>query len=128
MGKASKVLYTIGKVFNIIEIVFLVVLLVGGIIINASPEMLVESMPEAYETVEMAKAASVGLIVAAIIGLIVSIVVLIFAIRAKKAVDDGKKNLAPHIIMVVIGVISGDMFYLLGGIFGIIAESNSENK
>ena len=74
-------------------------------------------------TAEQIAVLGVGLIVAGVISLIIEIVVLVFASKAIKAVGDGAKSNAPHIIMIVIGVIGSDIFYLLGGIFGLVSES-----
>lgn len=127
MAKASQVMYLIGKIINIIEIVVATLLLIAGVVCVASPDQLVGQVDK-ITTVDEAKALGVTIIVMAAIMLIVSVVVLILANRAKKAVAGGTKENAPHIIMIVIGVIGGDIFYLLGGVFGIVAGNNAPQQ
>ena len=38
-----------------------------------------------------------------------------------------KTENAPHILMIIIGIF-GDIFYLLGGIFGLVAEHENEEN
>lgn len=56
----------------------------------------------------------------------VSIVILLITIGAVKALKNPKKQYAPHIIMIILGVLGVKITYLLGGIFGLVAESKGE--
>ena len=127
MAKASQVMYLIGKIINIIEIVCAALLLLAGAICVSMPEEFIGKIDK-ITTAEEAKAFGVTIIVIAVIMLIVSIVVLALANKAKKAVAKGSKQNAPHIIMIVIGVIGGDIFYLLGGVFGLVAQNNAPQQ
>ncbi len=122
MKKASRILYTIGLVFNIIAIVgiaiWMIVALVG--LLNAEEAFKAQSDVTDYEEFRLAL---MVLLIVPIVLLVIEIVVLIIAIWARKAVNNSKKELAPHIIMIVIGAISTDILYLLGGIFGVVGES-----
>ena len=122
MKSAAKILYTIGKVINIIGIVACAILVAAGIAVSALGAQAIETNGVEL-TAEQIAVLGVGLIVAGVISLIIEIVVLVFASKAIKAVGDGAKSNAPHIIMIVIGVIGSDIFYLLGGIFGLVSES-----
>ena len=66
-------------------------------------------------------------IIISAIAVVICFVVLIIASIAKKKLDNEKKDLLPHIVMIVIGVF-GDIFYLLGGVFGIVAETSEVNN
>lgn len=125
MKNASKVMYLIGKIINIIEIVVASLLLASAIFVIGAPDQFVGKVDK-ITTVEEAKALGITLLVIAIVILIVSIVILVLANKAKKSLDNGATDNKPHIVMIVIGVLGGDIFYLLGGVFGVIAENKQE--
>lgn len=129
MKEASKIMYLIGTIFNVISIVFELLMLVLGIVATAFYKEIYEqqSLPKAY-TESQIKSAGLGLIIGCAIALIISIVVLILALRARKKLNNNATDTIPHIVMIVIGAF-GDIFYLLGGIFGLVAEtSNTTNS
>ena len=65
----------------------------------------------------------------AIYFLVGSILCLIFVGKAKKELaDESTKNQTPFIITIVFGAIASNPFYVLAGIFGLIAESKQGNK
>ena len=123
MKEASGIMYTIGKVFSVIEIVLSSMLLLAGILCRVFAEEIYREQSGRSFTLADVKAVSVGLIIAASISLVIVFVVLMLANNAKAKLKNNKKDLAPHIIMIVIGVF-GDIFYLLGGVFGIVAETS----
>ena len=128
MKDVSRIMYTIGKVFSVIEIVLSSLFLVVGILIRSFAE-------EIYNHQGKEKVFSVGevrqlgliFIITSAIAVVICFVVLIIASIAKKKLDNEKKDLLPHIVMIVIGVF-GDIFYLLGGVFGIVAETSEVNN
>ncbi|MBO6263959.1 MAG: hypothetical protein J6N93_06820 [Clostridia bacterium] len=127
MKSASKVLYTIGKFFNVIEIVGELLVIIFAIIGMVNAPMMVEMMSgmenSMFATEAALKTTALGGLIGGIVALIISVVVMILAFRATKALDNGAVENGPHITMIVIGVIGGNIFYLLGGIFGLIAEN-----
>lgn len=127
MKDASRIMYTIGKVFSIIEIVISAILLLAGILCRVFAEEIYNEQKGRSFTLEDVKALSITLIVFASISLIIVFIVLILANNAQKKLKNNKKDLAPHVIMIVIGVF-GDIFYLLGGVFGIVAENEDNNN
>lgn len=129
MKDASRVMYTIAKVLNIISIVGIALLFIGAITIAANPgeylSQFQEALNDAAITEEVVLGIAVGLIVYALIALAVLIVCIVLVGKAQNALEDPSKN-APHIVMIVLAVFSGSLFYLLGGIFGLVA--NGQNK
>ena len=114
MQNASKKMYSIGNVFNIIMIVLSglgivlsLILMIGGIDKGG--------VGGSAEIVE-----GIALMFYFIILLVFSIVARIFAGRVNWEADfeDVKKA---HILMIVFGALS-NLFYLLGGIFGLIPD------
>ncbi|MBR4800246.1 MAG: hypothetical protein IK048_01020 [Clostridia bacterium] len=130
MKTASKVMYTIGRVFNIIELVGFAILIILGILFMTVPSLqsaYAEEAAEAGLEVDIAaKAAGLTMIITGVILFLVLLVVCLLAGHASKALNNGRKDNVPHILMIIVGIF-GDIFYLLGGIFGIVAE-NEEAK
>ncbi len=128
MKVASKIMYTIGKVINIIEIILHMIIITAGILIINLAEKIFESQsnPNKYSVDEIRNAGTL-LLVIGIVFLIVAIVILVLASIAQSKLDNNKKDNAPHIVMIVIGVF-GDIFYLLGGVFGLVAEEQLPTK
>lgn len=124
MGKTSKIMYTIGRIFNIVELVCTALMVVAGIILTALHGNLVsDEMPE-----EAALGTGLGILIAGIISFIIVLVVYLLATKAQKSIGNGTTEKAPHIMMIVIGAIGGDIFYLLGGIFGLVAEGREDER
>ena len=65
----------------------------------------------------------------AIYFLVGSILCLVFVGKAKRELaDESTKNNTPFIITIVFGAIASNPFYVLAGIFGLIAESQQGNQ
>ncbi len=129
MKTASKVMYTIGRIFNIIALIIALLILILGIVCASSSDFQ-QKLIEASEDVAdltAAKAYGITLIIVGAIMMVIYSVLCALASHASKALNNSKKENAPHIIMIIIGVF-GDIFYLLGGIFGLIAENSSDNS
>ena len=125
MKSASKAMYTIGRIFNIIAILATAVILIIGIVaIVRAPQ--VAAAQDAEVTLEQARQVGITLTIVGAVLIAVYCTLFALATHASKALNNNVKENAPHILMIIIGVF-GDIFYLLGGIFGLIAE-NSDNS
>ncbi len=113
MKTAARIMYTIGLIFSWIALLLLGVsvvlsgLLVGGVV------QAQEELPYPPTT----------LLVISIVFLVIYILVIVLGTRARRAIGNNQVNIAPHILCLVMGAVSGDLFYFLGGIFGLVAES-----
>lgn len=123
MKTGSAVLYTIGRIFNIIAMLATIVLIIVGIVSLANTQAVVQADTSGQLTTEVVKATGTMLLIVGIITTIILIVAFVVAGFAKKALNDGKKNSTPHIIMLIIGIISGDLFYLIGAILGLVSDN-----
>ncbi len=113
-------MYLIGKIFNIIALVSSALLLVLGVLaIALATKVATDQFPP-----EAIQAAGVTWLVVGIIYIIIELVIIILASKARKAIIEDPKVKKWHIIMIVVGVI-GDIFYLLGGIFGLVASNEN---
>ena len=120
MKTASKVMYTIGRIFNIFAIIACVVLIVVGIVAMVVPGKLAEAS-EDITTPDEAKAMGMTILITGAVLFVVYTVICALAGHARKALNNNKTENAPHIIMIIVGIF-GDIFYLLGGIFGLVGE------
>lgn len=115
MANASRIMYKLGRIFNfiylglgILLVVLSIILLVGG------------------ETDEQIATGSTGVVFGGYL-LITAIIALILSAKALRSIGDGKVNRGPHIMMIVVGAIASEIFYLLGGIFGLVSEGQANH-
>ena len=109
MERASRVMYSIANFFTWILVIISIVGIVFSIIAMVNPDFV-----KAVEELPFIGAGSlVYLIIVLIVGLIT-----IFMVRRAKAKDSSK---GWDILFLVLGILGSNIFYVLGGIFGIIA-------
>ena len=129
MKSASKGLYIVGRIFNIVAMVFLFLLGVLGVIfLVLKADIAAQAAADniaAFNDEKKVEIFGVFVLVTAIVYLIVQLVVYILATRANKKLNEGSKDATPHIIMLIIGIF-GDIFYFLGGFFGLIAVNQDK--
>ena len=108
MEKASKIMYTIANIFTWIVaiIAILGIVLTSLAIANVLP-------PEAHP-----ENLGVGYLVFLIIVLIVALVTIALVRKAKS--DNSSKGW--DVLFIVLGVLGTNPFYILGGIFGLVAR------
>ena len=125
MGKTSKIMYTIGRIFNIVAMVCCALLVIVGVIFTAGAGSFSGDIGMDKSELLIMGAAILG---SGIGSFIVELVVSLLATKAQKTIGNGTTEKSPHIMMIVIGAIGGDIFYLLGGIFGLVAESRDDER
>lgn len=124
MKQATKALYSIGNIFNLIAIIMLIVL---GLLIILGANV-IEDVPDGYDmSLEEYRTTAIILGVIMLIIAAIYIAVYVFAIKAKKAVDNNSQESKPHLIMIILALIGQNLFYLIGGILGLVDNSN-DNK
>ena len=114
MEKASKVMYTIANIFNWI----IAIMAVAGIVLSAL--MMANIIKVDADLPQIA-----GIQVGGLASLVYCIIVLLFAILAISLVriaKDKKSSKGWDVLFIVIGVLEQNVFYILGGIFGVIAR------
>ena len=126
MKKASKIMFKIGNIFTFIYLALGVILFIVGIVgVVGGAAALAAAAGD--QTAEAAAAAAIGsgtsCIVLGIYFIVTSIVCLIVVRKAQRELaDESKANRKPFIITIVVGAIASNYFYVLAGIFGLIAE------
>ena len=126
MKSAAKIMYTIGKIFSIIEIYMTVIGIIFGILVAIYAKE-IAARADVSRTSEEIYRISIAFMVAMIISFLIVTVVLCIASYARRSIDNGRVDALPHIIMIIIWIF-GDIFYLLGGVFGIISENDETGK
>lgn len=126
MKKASEIMFKIGNIFTIIYLVLGVILFIVGIVgVVGGAAALAAAGGD--QTAEAAAAAAIGsgtsCIVLGIYFFFTSLVCLIVVRKAQRELaDESTQNRKPFIVSIVCGAIASNYFYVLAGIFGLIAE------
>ena len=109
MKKASEVMYRIANFFIWILVLLCVALIVlsiltmTGVLQNNGTNM------------------GVGSLVGGIVLLVIELIVLAFSRHAANSARDGNRRALPHVLMLLMGIFSGNIFFFLGALFGLIS-------
>lgn len=116
MRNAAKTMYKIGRIFS-----FVLLGLTALLVVIYSILMIVEAVNGNFPL-------HLGSVIGYLIWLGLVIAMIILASNAIKSIAHDEKAVAPHVTMIVAGAISGDIFYLLGGIFSLVANGQEGDK
>ena len=126
MKNASKTMFNVGHIVTIIYLILGALLAVAGIITLIVG---IATLGLAGGDAEAEAAAAAGMVAGGPLSawglyfVITSIVCLVLVGKAKRELaDESKSNKKPFIVTIVVGAIASNPFYVLGGIFGLIAE------
>ena len=123
MKSASKVFYMIGFVFNIIAIIFGGLLLAFSIMGLTDHELFLKIVAELNRGEQLVHDTLILMIVLLSIELVLDVLFLIIILKAKKDLNEGNGKLSTHVVLLIAGILASNLFYLLGGIFGLVAAS-----
>lgn len=124
MKNASEIMYKIGKIINIVMIPVSVLLLVVGAVLIATTPVSGQMTPEEVEKISSASTC-IGY---GVYFLITSVLSIIICPKKHKEIANGSMEIAPRVFLIVFGVIAGNTFYVLAGIFGLVARSQELNS
>ena len=120
MKNASRTMFNIGNIITIVYLGLGALLSLIGIIV-----IIVGAVASEPATTS-AGASCLGW---GIYFIVTSILCLVFVGKAKRELaDENNRNNTPFIITIVFGAIASNPFYVLAGIFGLIAESQQGQK
>ncbi|MBQ7642162.1 MAG: hypothetical protein IJS83_06800 [Acholeplasmatales bacterium] len=124
MKNASEIMYKIGKIINIIMIPVSVLLIVIGAVLIATTPVSTEMTPE-----ELQKIASASTCIGyGVYFLITSVLSIIICPKKHKEIANGNMEIAPRVFLIVFGAIADNIFYVLAGIFSLVARSQELNS
>lgn len=122
MKKASETMFRIGNIFTILYLALGALLLLIGIIAAIVGGIGVAA--DANDPAAIAALSAGGSCIGwGIYFIATSIVCLILVKKAQRELaDESTQNKKPFIVSIVCGAIASNVFYVLAGIFGLIAE------
>lgn len=123
MKNGAKLFYTLGLVFNILGMVLYTVLFALLLAANGNQELINKVATETTTAVELVKQVLVVLIIVNAVMLFVNIVVCVLTFVARKSLNKGTGRVSPHLVLMLLGIFDMNLFYLLGGIFGMVSAS-----
>lgn len=128
MKSAAKIFYLIGFIFNILALVIGILLLVILAVSINNAEVIAKIIAQTGYGEQLVRESILILIIILSISLFLDIIAIILTLKARKDLIDNNGKLSTHIILLVGGVLTGNLFYLLGGIFGVSAASDDANE
>ena len=132
MKKASEIMFKIGNIFTIIYLILGGILFIVGLISSIAAGVALAAAAGDDAAIAAASAAlgsGVGLIFLGIYFFVTSLICLIVVRKAQRELaDESKANRKPFIVTIVVGAIASNYFYVLAGIFGLIAEGQQGQK
>ena len=124
MKSASKIFYMIGFVFNVIAIIFGGLLLAFSIMGLTDHELFLKIVAEVNRGEQLVRDSLILIIVLLSIELVLDIIFLVIILRARKNLNEGNGKLSTHVVLLIAGIFASNLFYLLGGVFGLVAASS----
>ena len=122
MKNTSNTMYNIGRIFTIIEIILGPIFFLLGLIFV----IIAGAIPEEAAALAGPGGTLIGYGIWFIVG---GILCLVFVGKAKRELaNEENRNPTPFILTIVFGAIAGNVFYVLAGIFGLIADGQQGNN
>ena len=120
MKNAANVMYKIARVFNIIAIVACALMVVLGVVFVTCSDMISGNGGGETEAAVLIAAGAVYIVIG-LMELVVQIITVALVNKAISELNSDGDSKKMQIVMIVFGAI-GSVFYLLGGIFGLVAK------
>jgi hypothetical protein len=126
MKNASRTMMKIGRIFNIIFIPLFALLAVILMIVGLAG--IVAGTVDSNQDAVAAGVTSVAYAVFFIFAVIFNIVALIICTKKNNEIEAGNNEVAPRVFIIVFGALSDNPFYILAGIFSLVARSQEANS
>lgn len=123
MKGASKVFYIIGIITNVILILAWAAFIIVPIVGLSNAEFIDQIASQSGQNAEYVKSALTALSTVSGVSIVFSIVVFVLSIIAIKQLNDGKGKKSAHVLLLIGGILSLDLFYILGSAFGLAAAA-----
>ena len=127
MKNTSKLLYAIGFIINLLGVVISITIVVLLSVVMSDPTKVEVLATDSNRTVAFVSDVLTALLIIFAVGLFIQIVVAILTIIARHNLVKKTGVMVPHIILLILGILSFNLLYLLGGIFAMVAASNEED-
>ena len=132
MQKAAGTLYTVAKVLNIIGIVFMALFALVSFYGISNAQKIFDqmqadgSLPPEITSPEAISAVFTTLLIVMVVALVFSILLLVFGGKAKKALGNGESKY--QIIVLVLSILGGGIFYLIASILGLVLANKKPTE
>ena len=127
MKSASQVFYTVGFIFVVLGLIFETLFLIVAAMGTGNAEIIAKVAQETGSGEALVKDALMMATILLAVSVAINIAVLVLTIIAKKDLKDNNGKLSTHIILLISGIFAVNLFYLLGGIFGVTAANEDAN-
>ena len=127
MKNTSKLLYAIGFIINLLGVVITTTVVILLSVVISDPAKVAVIATDSNRTVTFVNDVLTALLIIFAVGLFIQIVVATLTIIARHNLVNKTGVMAPHIILLILGILSFNLLYLLGGIFAMVAASNEED-
>lgn len=130
MKNASETMFKIGKVFNIIYIPVSIILFVAGLIliVQGSANYEAATTTKAQQEALIAITSGSTYLAYGIILFVGAVVSLIVCLKKHGEIENGNNEVSPRVFLIVFGAIGENVFYVLAGIFGLVARNQEQNQ
>ena len=116
MKHSSKVMYAFGKVFSLILLAIALTLIAVFSTLMTIKLINGEGLHYLSEVIRGS------------VWLVFILIAIFMTPNTLKAIEENERDNASHIVMIVFGALSSNIFFVLGGIFGIIAIAQANRN
>ena len=128
MKKTSNLLYSIGFILNILEILIVSLFLAVIILSSQRADVLEKLAQDLGKTLGGVYQTLMGAIIALSVSLGAEVISIVLVLIAKKDLKDNTGKLGVHILILILGILGANILYLLGGLFGLVASNRALNE
>ena len=128
MRTASKTLYLIGYIFNIIDIVFMIITLIVGAVGLGSAALIAQIAEDTKQSVPYIHNVLLVMVIAIAISLVVHFIILLLVGRARRNLNQANGKVSAHVFLLVLGILGMNIFYFLGSIFGLVTAGEDSGR
>lgn len=125
MKKSSSLFYSIGFILNVLGIILTGLFLATFAFGLSDSELVIKFSDDTGSTIDFTTEIFTIIIVILSITLFIEIAVLVAVIFAKKDIKKETGRVALHVVLLILGLLSFNLLYLLGGIFGVVAANSA---
>ena len=119
MKKSAQTMFLIGKIINIIEVVLLAIL--AAILAFILAGQIVHGTGAVFGIACLIAIFFIALFVC------IPVIFLLVCSKQNKKIVEGNNETKPRVIILVLGILTDNLFYILAGIFGLVARNQELN-
>lgn len=126
MKKASSLFYLVGFIFNVIGLLISALLIILFAITVCDAGLLQQIAADFTVEPIVIRQFLVLFIIILAVGFVIETAISFLVLRAKKDLKEGTGKVGTHILLLILGILGFNLFYLIGGIFGVTVSNNAD--